>query len=403
MSKPLLSKKLQSTTAVKDSIWVTVNSLVAKHGAVNLGQGFPDYDGSKIAIEAAKKAIDEGNNQYPPPIGVVELRKAVSSSFFKQTNILPDFETEVTITVGASEALYVLCSSLLNPDDEVILIQPFFDIYLPGIELTGAIIKTVDLHPPTFNLRKEELEKAFSDKTKLIVINSPHNPTGQVFSLEEMTWICDLVIKYNCYLISDEVYEHLVFKNYKHYHPASFKGMWERTFTVSSSGKTFSLTGWKIGWVIAPAKLQSAIRALKQYTTFAGSKPLQIGISAAINNELYNNNFISNISTELEKKSEFLSKVLNKCGLTVHLPKGGYFLIVSNFGFKTGIEFVEYLIINYKVAAIPLGPFYLENDQYKGNNFVRFCFSKKWETLYEAEKRLLNFHVNNIKINNNKL
>eukprot|EP00002_Diphylleia_rotans_P033840 TRINITY_DN722_c0_g3_i2.p1 TRINITY_DN722_c0_g3~~TRINITY_DN722_c0_g3_i2.p1 ORF type:complete len:288 (-),score=82.63 TRINITY_DN722_c0_g3_i2:1004-1867(-) len=279
-------------------------------------------------------------------------------------------------------------SSLLAEGDEVIFLQPFFDIYYPPVQIAGAKLKVVTLEPPSFKIKKEELEAAFSEKTKLILINTPHNPTGHVLSLEELNWIRELCIKYNALCISDEVYENLVYDGKKHIHISSLPDMWERSILVSSAGKSFSLTGWKVGWVIAPPSLQIYVRPLKQFVTFSGATPLQVGIAKALDQSPPE--YYEETRAEYEKKRDFLMGVLEEVGLPPYCPDGGYFVMadIRGTGFADDFAFCEYLIKEVGVAAIPPTPFYLDEDKSKASTMARFAICKKWETLYAAAERL---------------
>eukprot|EP00004_Rigifila_ramosa_P017461 TRINITY_DN4256_c0_g1_i1.p1 TRINITY_DN4256_c0_g1~~TRINITY_DN4256_c0_g1_i1.p1 ORF type:complete len:408 (-),score=105.37 TRINITY_DN4256_c0_g1_i1:16-1215(-) len=382
------AQRVAESRAVGDSVWVTINALVAKHGAVNLGQGFPDFSGNEVAKAAAKAAVGNDENQYPPPIGMPQLRSSISQMYQRQYGMKVHPEHEVTVTVGASEALYTIMTAMLNPGDEVVLFQPFFDIYLPPVEIAGAKIRAVDLVPPQWSFDKEKLRAAITPKTKMIFLNSPHNPTGKVFQREELEFIAELCIKHDLLLVSDEVYEFLVFDGQKHIPPATLPGMWDRTLTVSSGGKTFSLTGWKVGWVVAPAHLQAPIRSLKQYMTFAGTRPLQLGIAAGLDS--LNEETIQLLRADFQKKRDFLVAQLQQTGLDVYVPQGGYFVMagIGGAGMGNDFEFCSALIRDYGVAAIPSSPFYLAEDQAKAARLVRFAICKKWETLQLAAEKL---------------
>jgi N-succinyldiaminopimelate aminotransferase len=291
--------------------------------------------------------------------------------------------SQVTVTNGATEAIFSTCMALINPGDEVIVLEPFYDSYLAAIRLAGGVPVPVTLKAPDFSFDLKELEAAFTDKTKMIFFNSPHNPTGKVFSKEEMNSISQLVIKHDTYLVSDEVYEFLTFEGLKHLPIATLEGMKERVITISSAGKTFGLTGWKIGWITASEALTHAIRMVHQFNTFSVCTPLQFAVAEALTKlETYVPEFKAQYG---ELRSFFIDGII-KAGLSPLKSEGTYFVLVPTPKDKTDIEYCTELITSKKVASIPLSPFYLKSKE--GEDYVRFCFAKKKETLSAALKNL---------------
>lgn len=362
----------------KESIFATMSALAHKNQAINLGQGFPDFDGPAWIREIAKKSFD-GNNQYAPAAGVRPLRESISNYYKSFYGLSFDIDSQVTVTNGATEAIFSTCLALINPGDEVIVLEPFYDSYLAAIRLAGGIPVAVTLKAPDFSFDLKELEDAFSEKTKIIFFNSPHNPTGKVFSKEEMQCISKLVLKYDTYIVSDEVYEFLTFDGLKHLPIATLEGMKERVVTISSGGKTFGLTGWKIGWVTASEELTHAIRMVHQFNTFSVCTPLQFAMAEALTKlETYVPDFLKQYS---ELRSVFIDGI-KKTNLKPLKSEGTYFVLIEAPENFTDIQYCEELIKNKKVASIPLSPFYLKSDE--GKNYIRFCFAKKIETLNKA-------------------
>lgn len=369
----------------KDSIFGVISKLSREHGAVNLGQGFPDFDGPDWIKNLVTQKMQEGHNQYAPFPGTVNLRTEVSNYYKNFYGLKYDPESQVTITVGATEAIYLVISALINPGDEVVVLEPFYDSYVASIKMAGGIPVPVTMHAPDFTIDKKELEKAITSKTKLLILNNPHNPTGKVWAKEELLDVCNLVIKNDLYLMSDEVYEFLLFDGAKHIPTATLDGMFERTITVSSAGKTFGLTGWKIGWICANEKVSRACRLVHQYITFSVSTPMQEGVAEALKKlPEYLPGFV-----ELYKsKRDFFYNEMKQLGFDFKIPKGTYFMMVP-ISKKTDLRDVDFamkLITERKLATVPPSAFYLKSTE--GEKYLRFCFAKKEETLREAVKNL---------------
>ncbi|OFZ69800.1 MAG: hypothetical protein A3K03_07845 [Bdellovibrionales bacterium RIFOXYD1_FULL_44_7] len=368
-------------SSFEENIFSKMTSLAIKYGAVNLSQGYPDFDGATFALELAKNNIDKGFNQTTNAVGCDDIRLAIKKTLRKKYDLDYDHQTEITVTCGASEAIYDVITALINPGDEVVVFEPFFDIYIPAILLSHGIVKTVTLHGPDFCFDKTELENAFSKKTKMVILNTPHNPTGHVFKKEELEMVCDLVLKYDAYLVTDEVYEFLTFDGHQHIPPVCIKDMRERTVMISSAGKTFGLTGWRTGWAVTTPKLSNAIRLVHQNNTFSGPHPLQKAIGQAYEQldeylPVYRESYL--------KKRNILFDGLTDLGFRPLKPQGTYFIIcpIRHMTDKSDIEFAQDLIINKKVATIPPSAFYLNSKE--GHDYLRFCFAKKDETLYKA-------------------
>lgn len=358
--------------------------LATKHQAINLGQGFPNFDGPEFVKEAAIQAIKEGKNQYARGFGVPQLNAAIADRFRKDTGLMVDPETEVTVTSGCTEAIAAAMIGLVNPGDEVILFAPFYDSYLATLSMVDATVKTVTLRPPDFAVPEKELREAFSKKTRAIMVNTPHNPTGKVFSLKELELIASLCKEHNSLAFTDEVYHRLTF-NTEHISLASLDGMYERTVTMNSLGKTFSLTGWKIGWALAPPNLSWGLRQAHAFLTFATATPFQWAAVAALNAP---DSFYKELIEDYTTKKDILVKGLKEVGFKVYEPQGTYFVMVDHtpFGFNNDIDFCKYLIEEVGVVAIPPSVFYLNPED--GESLVRFAFCKDEDTLRKAVDRM---------------
>jgi N-succinyldiaminopimelate aminotransferase len=369
----------------KDSIFGVISRLAREHNAVNLGQGFPDFDGPEWIKDIAYKKMQEGHNQYAPFPGTMRLREEVSNYYKNFYGLNYNSESQVTITVGATEAIYLVITALVNPGDEVVVLEPFYDSYVASIKMAGGIPVPVTMHAPDFTIDKKELESAISKRTKLLILNNPHNPTGKVWTKEELLAVSDLAIKNDLYLLSDEVYEFLLFDGAKHIPTATLEGMYERTITISSAGKTFGLTGWKIGWICANEKVSHACRLVHQYVTFAVSTPIQEAVAEGLTRlKDYLPGFV-----ELYKgKRDFFYQELKNLGFDFKIPRGTYFMMVP-IDSKTKLNDVDFamkLISERKVATVPPSAFYLKSAE--GGRYLRFCFAKKEDTLKQASKNL---------------
>ena len=369
----------------KDSIFGVISRLARENNAVNLGQGFPDFDGPNWLKDIAYKKMQEGHNQYAPFTGTPNLRQEISNYYksFYSLNYNP--ESEITVTVGATEAIYLVISALINPGDEVIVLEPFYDSYVASIKMAGGIPVAVTMHAPDFDIDQKELEAAITPKTKLLILNNPHNPTGKVWSKDELLAVSNVAIKNDLYLLSDEVYEFLVFDGTKHLPTATLDGMMERTITVSSAGKTFGLTGWKIGWICANPKVTNACRLVHQYVTFSVSTPMQEAVAEGLKQLP---EYLPGFITLYKEKRDWFYQEMKQLGFEFKIPKGTFFMMVP-ISKHTNLKDVDYalkLITEKKVATVPPSAFYLKSNE--GEKYLRFCFAKKEETLQSAIKNL---------------
>lgn len=366
------------------TVFAEFSALAREHDAINLGQGFPNFDGPDFVREAAIEAIRAGHGQYAPMPGIPELDKAIAARFERDSGLSVDPKSEVTVTTGCTEALAAAFLGLVNPGDEVILFEPYYDSYPALCALAGAASRTVRLAPPEFALDEAALRAAFSSRTRAVLLNTPHNPTGKVFTREELSLIAGLCREHDAIVITDEVYERLVFEG-EHVSMASLPGMRERTVTLSSLGKTYSLTGWKIGWAIAPPELSRGLRRAHQFITFSSATPLQHGAVAALRAP---DSYYEQLLADYRKRRDFLVDGLRDVGFTVFPPAGTYFVLADHtaFGFPDDVTFCRHLTKDIGVAAIPPSSFY--DDPASGKNLVRFAFCKDVDTLREAIERL---------------
>jgi N-succinyldiaminopimelate aminotransferase len=366
------------------TIFAEMSALALRAGAINLGQGFPDTDGPASLLADAAANVTGGINQYPPGIGVPELRGAVAEHQRRFYGLEVD-PADVLVTTGATEAIAAAVLGLCEPGDEVLTFQPYYDSYAATVALASAQLRTVALRPPDFAFDADELRAAFSDRTRLVLVNSPHNPTGAVFTREQLTLIGALAAEHDAIVVTDEVYEHMIFDGRPHIPMASLPGMAERTLTISSAGKTFSVTGWKVGWVHGPAELVAAVRAAKQFLTYVSGAPFQPAIAAAL---ALPDAFYTELAAGLQRKRDLLSDGLRAAGFTVFPSAGTYFVItdVRALGFDDGAEFCWALPARAGVAAVPVSVFCADPEL--GRTLVRFAFCKGDEVLTEAVSRL---------------
>ena len=379
--EPFLVDRLQGFGT---TIFAEMSALAVATGSVNLGQGFPDTDGPTEVSEAAIAAIRAGHNQYPPGPGIPELRAAVSEHQKRFYDLDFDPDGEILVTAGATEALAASLLSLTGPGDEVVTFEPYYDSYAAGIAMTGAQRRVVTLRAPDYAYDSAELEAAFGPATRLMLLNTPHNPTGKVFSRAELEHIAGLCIEHDVIAVTDEVYEHLVFDG-EHIPLASLPGMAERTVTISSAGKTFSFTGWKIGWACGSADLVNAVKTAKQFLTFVSGGPFQH--AAAVGLRL-GDDFYESFTEDMRVKRDRMCDGLRSVGLTPLVPAGTYFVTtdIRDIGESDGIEFCLSLPERCGVVAVPTQVFY--DDKEAGAPIVRFAFCKRLEVLDEAIERL---------------
>ncbi len=372
------------------SIFSEMSRIAAQHNAVNLGQGFPDFAGPDFVKAAAHAAIDADLNQYAISHGAPRLRRAIAADWARAWGREIDPEAEVTVASGATEVLVDALLALIDPGDEVIVFEPFYDAYVPMIGFAGGVARPVTLHPPYWAFDPDELAAAFGPRTRAILINTPHNPTGKVFARAELETIAALCIEHDVIALTDEVYERIVYPDTgaEHLPLATLPGMWERTLTINSTGKTFSMTGWKIGYAVGPAPLNAALRAVHQFVTFATVTPFQEAMAVALEASV-TNGYYAQLRDEYTARRDLLADALHAAGLAT-LPIGGsYFLLadIAPLGFPNDAAFCRFLAAEIGVAAIPPSAFYA--DPARAPQLARFCFAKRPETIAAAAERLL--------------
>ncbi|MFE5294913.1 pyridoxal phosphate-dependent aminotransferase [Streptomyces sp. NPDC056632] len=385
MTRPLLNRRLAEFGT---TIFAEMSALAARTGSINLGQGFPDTDGPEEIREAAVRALREGRgNQYPPGPGVPELRTAIAEHQLRRYGLAYDPDAEVLVTAGATEAIAAALLALVEPGDEVVALEPYYDSYAACIAMAGGTRVPVTLRPHAgaFALDLDELKAAVTDRTRLILLNTPHNPTGTVLSRAELTAIAELAQERDLLVVTDEVYEHLVFDDAEHVPIASLPGMRERTVTIGSAGKTYSFTGWKVGWITATPELTSAVRSAKQFLTYVASGPFQYAVAEALR---LPDAYTDGLRAELQAKRDLLSEGLAAAGFGVHRPAGTYFVTtdIRPLGETDGFAFCRALPERAGVVAIPNAVFYDHREE--GAPFVRFAFCKRVDVLQEAVDRL---------------
>ncbi|MEV2202038.1 pyridoxal phosphate-dependent aminotransferase [Streptomyces fradiae] len=381
--RPLLNRRLDG---LGTTIFAEMSALATATGAINLGQGFPDTDGPESVREAAVRALRDGRgNQYPPGPGVPELRQAIADHQLRFYDLSLDPDTEVLVTAGATEAIAATMLALLEPGDEVIAFEPFYDSYAACIAMAGAKRVPLTLRAPSFRPDLDELRSKITPRTRLLLLNTPHNPTGMVLTADERSAIAALAVEHDLLVVTDEVYEHLVFDGAAHVPIAKLPGMRERTVSISSAGKTFSFTGWKVGWVMADGPLVSAVRTAKQYLTYVSAGPFQYAIAEALR---LPDSYFDGFRTDLRRKRDLLGDGLRTAGFEVYQPEGTYFITtdITPFGEKDAYAFCRTLPERCGVVAIPNSVFYDDPDT--GRSQVRFTFCKKDDVLHEATTRL---------------
>ncbi|WP_415085928.1 pyridoxal phosphate-dependent aminotransferase [Micropruina sp.] len=362
-----------------------MSALAARTGAVNLGQGFPDFDGPPSMLERARRAIAEGVNQYPPGIGDPDLRNAITEHQQRWYGIDLDPDSQVLVTAGATEGIAAAMLGLLEPGDEVVLLEPYYDSYAATIALAGGVRRPVRLEPPDFALPREAMAAAVGPRTRLILLNSPHNPTGMVLGRDDLAFIAELAVRHDLIVVTDEVYEHLTFDGVPHLPLSTLPGMAERTITLSSAGKTFSATGWKIGWATGPAELVAAVRAAKQFLTYVNGAPFQPAVADALR---LPDSYFDDFRMALQTKRDRLIGGLGAAGIATFRPSGTYFVVADarSLGFDDGYQLCRELPELCGVVAVPMQVFY--DDPAGARHLVRFAFCKRDEVLDEAVRRL---------------
>lgn len=371
------------------TIFTEINTLAQQHQAVNLGQGRPDFDGPQEIIDAGITALRNGSaNQYAPGPGHMGLREGIArhAGIFYDLDINPN--GGVIVTAGATQGVFSALMGLVDIGDEVIIIEPYFDSYVPGVMMAGAKPVFVPMHPPNWTFVEEELRSAFNENTRAIILNTPNNPTGRVYTREELQLIADLCIQHDVIVISDEVYEHLIYEGHQHIAIASLEGMFERTVTVGSAGKTFGMTGWKIGWVYGHPELMTGVWRAHQFIVFATNHPTQAAVAHAFT---LGNSYYEEYQALYTRKRDLVMQVIDAGGLSAIQPEGTYFVMgdFSQVFDGNDVEFCKHLIEHVGVATIPPSAFFSPEHKYLAENHIRFAFCKSDETLEQAAERMV--------------
>jgi len=371
------------------TIFDEMSALARRTGAINLGQGFPDVDGPAEVLDAARTAIAGGYNQYSPLQGYPELREAIAEHQQRFYGIDLDPDREVLVTVGATEAITATILALCEPGDEVVTFEPYYDSYAAAISLAGATRRTSVLRFPDFAVDEQSLRAAFSERTRVVLLNTPHNPTGKVFTRHELELIGSLAREYDAWVVTDEVYEHLTFEDAQHVPMSTLPDMAERTITISSGGKTFSTTGWKVGWLSGPEPLVTAARTVKQYLSYVGSGPFQPAIAQALR---LGDDYYKQFQTGMQAKRDLLVGSLTDVGLTVRNPAGTYFVLadVAPLGAQDAVDFCWRMPELCGVVGVPVSVFHDDKDA--ARTLVRFAFCKQDDVMQEAVRRLGTLH-----------
>ena len=378
MIRNLYTKRIEN---MPTSIFSTMSMLANEHKAVNLGQGFPDFDGPEWIKDEAYSAMKSGKNQYAPSAGIFSLRRAIQNVYERHYNLSVSADTDITITAGATEALFSTILALFETGDEVIMFEPFYDAHQANVMVAGAVPVYVTLHAPNFTFDEKELQAAVTERTKAIIINNPHNPSGKVFKKEELEAIADFAIRNDILVISDEVYEFLTFDDAVHIPIATLPGMKDRTITISSTGKTFGLTGWKIGYTVANSKLTEAIRRIHQWTTFAVNTPGQHAMAAAFDKL---DDYLPELRSLYLSKRNLMLEALKNTKFTAIKPSGSYFMFaeIPDLYSHSDMECAMELVSRCKVATIPPSVFYGNSDE--GKKLLRLCFAKQDSTIVDG-------------------
>lgn len=382
----MLATRFQSirVSRFKESVIREMTRLALLHGAVNLAQGFPDFPAPAEVKEAARAAIDADINQYSVTWGAKPFRDAIAAYYQRFYELELDPERELTVCCGATEGMVASMLGLLNDGDEIVVFEPFYENYWPDSQLSGCRVRYVTLHAPDWRFDRDELRAAFTSRTRAIVLNSPNNPTGRVFTLEELTYISELCQEFDALAITDEIYEHIVFDGTRHVPILALPGMRERAVLVNSLSKTFSVTGWRVGWVVAPPELTSSIRKVHDFLTVGAASPLQQAGMLALG---LPDSYFTNLSTTYQQKRDLMIAALEPFGFVCSKPKGAYYVMASIADFEyDDVELCRHLVEDIGVAAVPGSSFF--SDPVPGAKWVRFCFAKKPETIAAAADRL---------------
>src|SRR6476646_3134846 len=383
MSKLTGSKK---ATQFTESVIREMTRLNQQHGGVNLSQGFPDFAAPAVVKEAACRAIMADVNQYAVTWGTKTLREAIAREFTRRYGVAIVPDQQVTVTCGSTEAMMATMMGIIDPDDEVVIFEPFYENYGPDAILSGATPRYVTLHEPNWSFDPDALAAAFNNRTKAIILNTPNNPTGKVFSRVELETIAALCRKWDAIAISDEIYEHIIYDGLQHIPMATIDGMAERTVTINGLSKTYSVTGWRVGWTISPPSLTGAIRKVHDFLTVGAAAPLQDAGVVALG---VPQKYYDDLAASYQRRRDMLLDILNRHQFTCYTPHGAYYIMtdIGEFGFPDDVEFARYLVKEVGVAAVPGSSFY--RNAAMGRTKLRFCFCKRDETLIEADKRLV--------------
>jgi aminotransferase len=379
--QPISRKASQFT----ESVIREMTRLALEHGAMNLAQGFPDFAAPAEVKEAAQRAIADDVNQYAITWGAREFRRAIAERFEHDTGLAIDPEREITVTCGATEAMIASLLAVVDPGDEVVVFEPFYENYGPDAVICGAVPRFVPLRPPDWKFDPDEFRSAVTDRTRAVILNTPNNPTGKVFSREELGVIAEAILRSHAYAITDEIYQYMTYDGARHVSMATLPGMRERTITLNALSKTYSVTGWRVGYAIAASEASNAIRKMHDFLTVGAAAPLQeAGVTALRMPEDY----YRRLATDYERRRDLMLGSLSATGFRCYRPRGAYYVMtdISGFGFPNDIEFAHYLVREIGVAVVPGSSFY--SDASAGSQQVRFCFSKTDTTLDEAARRL---------------
>ena len=381
-ARGLLSEKASRFT---ESVIREMTRLAMAHNAVNLAQGFPDFPAPAEIKAAAQEAIARDINQYAITWGAKSLRNAIAEKFQRTQGVAVDPERNVTVCCGSTEAMMSAMMAVINPGDEVIVLEPFYENYGPDAILSGAAPRFVKLRPPDWSFDRDELARAFTSRTKAIILNTPNNPTGKVFSRAELEFIAALAIKHNAFVITDEIYEHILYDGAEHISMASLDGMRDRTITINGMSKTYAVTGWRVGWCIAPPEATNAIRKVHDFLTVGAAAPLQEAGALALNLPAA---YYAKLAENYKNKRDFTLDMLTDAGFRCFTPRGAYYIMtdISAFNYSDDVSFSKFLVEKVGVAVVPGSSFF--NDPADGKHIVRFCFCKTEKTLNAAAERL---------------
>ncbi|MFZ5927491.1 MAG: aminotransferase class I/II-fold pyridoxal phosphate-dependent enzyme [Acidobacteriota bacterium] len=378
--------RAERTAGFTESVIREMTRLALRHGAVNLAQGFPDFPAPAAVKQAAARAIAGDRNQYAVTWGAEPLRRAIADSYRRFYGLEVDADAEVTVVCGSTEGMIAALLATANPDDEIVLFQPFYENYGPDADLCAARRRYVKLHPPDWTFDLQELRAAFSPRTKAIILNNPHNPTGKVFTADELMQITGLCVEFDALCITDEIYEHITYGEAMHIPVAALPWMRDRTVTVSSASKTFSVTGWRVGWVVAPPEITASIRKVHDFLTVGAPAPLQYAVAEAL---ALPDSYFEELRSDYSKRRRMLVEALQQAGLACTAPEGAYYVMadIRPAGFGDGDRLCRAMVERVRVAAVPGSSFFREKEE--GAPWIRFCFCKKYETLEEAGRLLV--------------